>query len=360
MAATRCSDRRALALGAAVAPWLALAGCRSFGARQVPLDRFDYNQAIAQSTNEQMLLNVVRLRYSEVPVFLAVNSVLTQYVYSGSIGVEGQTGESLGDAAWSVAGSAGVVYVERPTITYSPLSGQEFAAQLLAPVPSDLVFGLVQSGWPPDQLLSMMLQRVNDLEFASLSAEPTAADRERSAAFAEAVGLVIDAAAHESIEMHTDDKGTRYLVFRQDPDAAAAHVVDRLKQVIGLDRGQSRFRVTTQVIGRDPDEVTVKVRSLLGLMGFLSHGVLVPAEHAAAVAGDGLAEDLGPGPPFHVQSQSERPDDAFIAVRHAGYWFFIPRSDHESKRAFGLLTYLFQMQAPQMQGAGPLLTVPAG
>ncbi|MGD8702214.1 MAG: hypothetical protein PVH26_07235, partial [Desulfosarcina sp.] len=58
---------------------LIVSGCAAQGARRVPADRFNYNAAIAQSTREQMLLNIVRSRYLEVPVFLTVSSVLTQY-----------------------------------------------------------------------------------------------------------------------------------------------------------------------------------------------------------------------------------------------------------------------------------------
>jgi hypothetical protein len=56
---------------------LILSGCAAQGARRIPADRFDYNAAIARSTREQMLLNIVRSRYMEVPVFLTVSSVLT-------------------------------------------------------------------------------------------------------------------------------------------------------------------------------------------------------------------------------------------------------------------------------------------
>ena len=56
-----------------------ISGCAAQGAKRVPRDRFDYNAAIAHSTREQMLLNIVRSRYLEVPVFLTVSSVLTQY-----------------------------------------------------------------------------------------------------------------------------------------------------------------------------------------------------------------------------------------------------------------------------------------
>jgi hypothetical protein len=64
-----------------------LSGCTSFGPYRVAPDRFNYNEAIAASANEQMLLDLVRLRYQDVPVFLVVSSVLTQYVYSCNAGI---------------------------------------------------------------------------------------------------------------------------------------------------------------------------------------------------------------------------------------------------------------------------------
>jgi uncharacterized protein YceK len=62
-----------------------LSGCASLGPRRVPSDRFNYNEAVAQSTQEKMLLNIVRHRYLKMPVFLTVSSVLTQYVYEGRV-----------------------------------------------------------------------------------------------------------------------------------------------------------------------------------------------------------------------------------------------------------------------------------
>ena len=43
-----------------------------------------------------MLLNLVRLRHFDVPVFLSVSSVITQYVYAGELGVEATTANSGG------------------------------------------------------------------------------------------------------------------------------------------------------------------------------------------------------------------------------------------------------------------------
>jgi hypothetical protein len=353
----------AFALSAAVSLGV-LAGCRSFGAGRVPGDRFDYNQSIARSTNEQMLLNVVRLRYSEPPVFLALNSVLTQYIYSGSVGINGSSGATGGDPNWSAGGSADLLYIERPTITYTPLSGQEFAAQLIAPVPPELVFGLVESGWPPEHLLLMMVQRINNLQNVSFVPATPIEEEGKAKAFHEVVRLLVELARREAIEMETGEDKARYLVFRENPDAATQALTDQLKDAIGLARDRSRFRVTSRKIQRGPDEVTVRVRSMLELMGFLARGVQIPPEHleqdrAVRLAGADQALTAAAGP-LRVASQEDPPEDAFVAIRHQGYWFFIRATDHQSKQAFGLLTNLFQMQAPQIQGAGPLLTVPTG
>ena len=96
-----------------------LSGCYNFGPGRVAGAQYGYNEAVARSADEQMLLNLVRLRYQRVPVFLALTSVLTQYAYLGNIGVAGESGSELGKSLWSVGGRAGVAYAERPTFTFS-------------------------------------------------------------------------------------------------------------------------------------------------------------------------------------------------------------------------------------------------
>ena len=54
-----------------------LPACHSYGARTVPRDRFDYSSAVGTSWKQQMLLNIVKMRYGEPPVFMEVASVIT-------------------------------------------------------------------------------------------------------------------------------------------------------------------------------------------------------------------------------------------------------------------------------------------
>ena len=148
-----------------------ISGCAAQGAKRVPRDRFDYNAAIAQSTREQMLMNIVRSRYLEVPVFLTVSSVLTQYEYEHSAGIGAilEFGDGTTDRG---TGQANLRFSERPTITYLPVEGQEFSAHLLSDIPSELFFAAAQAGWPIDVFMRIGIQRLGTVENMSFGELP--------------------------------------------------------------------------------------------------------------------------------------------------------------------------------------------
>lgn len=55
---------------------LAATGCRApLGPKTIPPARLNYNEAISRSWDEQLLLNLVRLRYRDNPLFVDVTSV---------------------------------------------------------------------------------------------------------------------------------------------------------------------------------------------------------------------------------------------------------------------------------------------
>lgn len=351
---------------------LLVTACESFGPGRVPADSFNYNESIAQSSKSQMLLNLVRMRYRDTPVFLAVTSVLTQYIYAGNANIIGTLGTSLGESQNSLTGAVGLRYLERPTITYSPLTGKDFANQLLRPISSDLIFSLVESGWPPDWLFMMSLERLNDLRNLPFDSAPSPQVREQLRTFHRAVRLMIDLGERSAIEVREanhaepDHAGDSYLVIEDSVDPETQVLVHDLKQLLGLDPERSEFRITDRITQRKSDEITIRIRSLITLMGFLSRGIEIPEAHAQE--GRALPTATLPeadDPSLHslmkVSSSLEQPVEAFVAVRYQNYWFYIPHSDQQSKQAFTLLTYLFQMQAlPEAPSAAPVITVPAG
>jgi hypothetical protein len=58
---------------------LSLAACSSIGPSTVPQDRIDYATSIGNSWKDQTLLNIVKLRYADTPVFLDVAQVIGSY-----------------------------------------------------------------------------------------------------------------------------------------------------------------------------------------------------------------------------------------------------------------------------------------
>ena len=78
---------RAMLLGFSLAA--CLGGCTSIGPSTVSRDRFDYTAAISDSWKVQMLLNLVKIRYGDAPVFMDVASVISQYQVQGALSLSG-------------------------------------------------------------------------------------------------------------------------------------------------------------------------------------------------------------------------------------------------------------------------------
>src|SRR5689334_22802735 len=80
--------RGAVATG--IAAMISIAGgCASIGTASIRPDRFHYNEAGAESSKEQLLLNLVRLRYGEPIYFLDIGSMLSQRTIGGTANLSG-------------------------------------------------------------------------------------------------------------------------------------------------------------------------------------------------------------------------------------------------------------------------------
>ena len=67
-----------------------LAGCSGIGPGTVARDRFDYNTAVSDSWKEQTLLNIVKIRYADMPLFMEVASIVSGYSLESSVNLGGR------------------------------------------------------------------------------------------------------------------------------------------------------------------------------------------------------------------------------------------------------------------------------
>jgi hypothetical protein len=144
-----------------VAGLLVLANCASIGRNSVRRDRVDYIGAVADSWKYQTLLNIVRLRYGDAPVFVDVSSLISSYTFQLQFMING---EAITDTTGSfINPGAATQYTDKPTITYTPLTGDKFAKSLLRPIPPPSIFSLLQAGFPADFVLRTTVRAINGI-----------------------------------------------------------------------------------------------------------------------------------------------------------------------------------------------------
>jgi hypothetical protein len=61
---------------------------------------------------------------------------------------------------------------------------------------------------------------------------------------------------------------------------------------------------------------------------------------------------------FRVYSVKDEPANAHVAIPYKGYWFYIDRTDQDTKSTFSLLLELSRLEVLGKPGAGPVLTLP--
>ncbi len=337
-------------------------GCVTVGPRTVERDRFDYNSAVASSWKEQTLLNIVKLRYMDLPVFLDIGQIVAGYTVesSGSLGAAITRGSVPGSESASLGGT--VRYTDRPTITYSPLTGDKFLRGLMTPIRPGSVFALLQAGYEADVVLALSLESLNGLHnpVSTQGGQPNTGAHE----FTEALALLREAQRSGALSFRVEagPKGEEVLMFlRQEdmPPATQAQLRD-LAALLGLAESNGRYSLIYSPVRGGKGELGVHTRSMLQILLALAGTVEVPQqdldEHRASVVPGADSAQM----PFVVRSSSDKPPDAYAAVAYRNRWFWIEDTDYRSKRAFSFIMFLFTLSEEGDNQRLPVLTIPTG
>ena len=171
-------------------------GC--VGPAAVKLSRIHYNEAYRSTNDQQLLLNIVRLRYADSPVFIDLPNITSQFEVAGQGTYNGGYGNQF--PGRNSLGLGGLTARDTPTLSYHPRDGREIARALFNPLSAEL-FSVVNTGANIGQLLLMVVNDFNDVPNAPRATlfMPTAPDE--NARFREGVRLMTDLIDRDAMEL---------------------------------------------------------------------------------------------------------------------------------------------------------------
>jgi hypothetical protein len=343
-----------------------LMGCMTIGPHTMGRDRFDYAAAVSDSWKDQMLVNMVKLRYGDTPAFLEVASVISQYGVQSEIDFGLLWADPVTTALTNTRSVGGAVrYLERPTITYSPLTGEKFARSFMTPIPPAAILSLIQANYPVDLVLRLSVHSINGIRnrFGG-SARARPADPEfyllveklRELQNAGVIGLRVE---------KNDDKQATLLTIRGKMSKAIEEDSLAVRKMLGLDPNAQEFSVAYASVSKNDREVAVLTRSILEIIVDLASYIEVPESHVEEKrVNPTQAEEVPPGvsliPLIRIWSSQEKPADAFVGVPYHGYWFWIDDRDLPSKRMFSFVMFIFSLVETGGKEGAPIVTIPAG
>jgi hypothetical protein len=309
-------------------------GC-AFGPRALESSHGHYNAAVKQVAEQQLLLNLLRLRYDEALTEVDVQSIAAQYELTGQ--AEARPFFGTPNPAGSVFRTFPMILPDlmaggsnRPTISLNPFSDDPGRIRnLLAPVSVDRLILLTETTWPVSTVFRLWVEYLNGIPNAVTASGPTrefvpefqtfqrvvqllqvlqdrsvavvvTEERERElgspvpAATVTASALV--EAARNGFEYRRLPDGNnwvlvkreRKLVARIDPAAVASPEMLELCALLRLKPGLTRYELTVGPSEdpfrlRAPGELAERIhlvpRSTLQALFYLAHGIIVPPEH---------------------------------------------------------------------------------
>lgn len=392
-------------------------GC-GFGPRSVVQTRLAYNEAVKTTSEEQFLLNIVRLRYTNTPSSLAISNIADQQELASELqaipffvpgAIDGFRATALPQATLTRA--------SRPTLSYTPLDDEEYTQRLFTPISLNGAFYLSRTTWPISTVFRLYLENLNWVSNAETASGPTPRCAPEYAQFLEgiqalqelqdlqlvqlyfnseeqvvggpfenppnAADMVLKAVEME-LDVRQDEKGYSLIksssqpMLAIDPAAKDEPAWETFCRCFHVDPQVSSLKITSEELApfesaESASKLTVldlETRSLLQVLFFVSHGIEIPSEHIRegkvpmTCNPDGTAFDwmqvMDGLFRVHCTKSKKRPEQAYVSVFYEGYWYYIDQRDRDTKATFALLLEVSRLELQSSENNAPLLTLPLG
>jgi hypothetical protein len=341
-----------------------LGACAQMGPQALATGRPQYNIAVQQTEAEQLLLNIVRQRYSDPVLFLDVTSISSGFSRGANTSLLSSFGSGSNNGVGTLGGNIG----ENPYIFYAPNTGEKFVRQMLTPLDIGTVALILQAGWSIERVLLLLGESANQLYNRSIGSEAG----DRYSQFLNVADSLRDLQRNGQLAIGLEpgaDTGASALILIVAPDAAGSAPYLAVCNAMGVACDGQPLRVR-QAFGAPADGKTLALatRSLFSAIYYLSRHVDAPAK-------DVMAGIVSPGPDmnaelsdaasalrrlFHVHSSEHEPENASVKIHYRNAWFYIADNDQDSKTTFALLSMLITLQSGDTTGVMPLITLPSG
>jgi hypothetical protein len=297
-----------------------------------------YNEALRHVNEEQLLRNLVHMRYNEIPLNLSVSSIAAQYELTGSaearpffVAPNPSNSNIVFRTFTKILPDVAASAANRPTITLIPSDNGDAVQKFLTPITAETLLFLTETSWPVSTVMRLWVERLNGVPNAASASGPQRnqiPDFERFRRVAELMQLVRNLrlgdiwpeekaievsgplpasavtaaaaveAAKNGMEYRPDPDGVHWTLVRKEhrlvfvvyPGALGHHVLDELSQILNLEPRQSRYEVVvTESLVPDPQQwpsppaenLRISLRSSSQVYFYLANGVEVPEEHLA-------------------------------------------------------------------------------
>jgi hypothetical protein len=304
---------------------LSATGCyRAIGPQSVARDRHLYAASLSDSWKEQTLLNIVKMRYLDPPVFVDVGNIVASYSLVQGISATGNIVPNNQTPDATVGGFG--TYSNTPTITYTPLTGSKFIRGLATPFPPEAVFSSIEAGMPADVILFASVASINGLRNQEATLQgitPADPDFHRMRALARQIQL--SGAVRIEVKKEAGEELVSFMTFRSEkvPPEIQADIVE-LRRLLKLNPSTTEYKVRFGAVPSNDTEIAVITRSILGVMQTMAAEVGVPSEDLArGWAFPGFEHSKAvPGVVrlIRIHSGKSMPPDAFVSVKYENSW----------------------------------------
>lgn len=375
---------------------LALSGCLS----PITLNKtvLSYNRSISEISAQELLLNIARVRHHHPIQFTAVSSIAATYNFQMHAGAMPPLGALTGGHALSPFFGGSIS--ENPTISITPIDGEEFNQRILNPFSESKFLKLYQQGTDFGLLMRMMASefRIEQMEsdrilrnrpragngyeeFRRRVLHLTALNQSHHLhvepiVVQQTITLPIKNAEHSETIVNALEKGYRWLEG-DDMGTLIRNVAGRVVisnypiSDLSVDERNKLFLYTNTLPDNEifvdirpglpggdyPLRGVVRLRAFLAILGFLGRGISEEVEFPVEKDIRTSEIRLNPGKTMKVDDGSNGLSKGTFSISYEGRTYSILDSgnpeDVWNLEAFRLLSQLYQLSIHPSEFAKP-------